>query len=175
MGGRSVAELGSTLTAPQRIGLGTVAFFIGELVAMPTFMLAVLIRFPQNWATLVHHTRLALLVMFTSAAFEVLVAAITWFVFGTLLLYWWLPAQMLRVPGLRYLVAIPLGLLSSGLLFFALLKIHRADPHTPLMHWALFWETFFFMAVATVVAMQRYPSLVRTAEQTVAAGGEFRF
>jgi hypothetical protein len=163
------------VTAPQRVGLGLLAFFYGELVAVPFFLLAVLLRFPSNWTALVHHTRFVLLYLATVAAFEGLTAAITWFVFGSAMVALWLPQRMRQQVGLVYAAALPLALLAPSLLALALIHIHAAQKQFPLMSTPLFVETFGFMLVSSAVALHRYLKMSSQAEELVAKGAKFEF
>lgn len=163
------------MTVPQRIGLGIVGLLYGEFVAAPLFALAVLLRFPGNFLALVHHARFTLFYLLTIAAFEALICAITWFVFGSLLVALWPVASMMRNRILVYLSAIPLGLLAPALLSAGLWRAHRQTAGLPLMNKVLFLETFGFMLVASVVALHGYLKMARQAEEVLAAGGEFRY
>jgi hypothetical protein len=165
----------SVLTAPQRIGLGMVALFYGELAAVPLYILAVMFRFPSNWWMLWHYTRFTLLRLLQSTAFEGLIATITWMVFGSLLVAAWQPANMRKHRWLAYLVAVPLAGLAPALLAIPLWRLHRQVPQVAIMDKALFIETFLFMLASSDMAIHRYMKFSAQAEKTVAAGGEFRF
>jgi hypothetical protein len=163
------------MNSQQRIGIGIIALFYGEMVAAPLFMLAVLLRFPGNFAMLAHQPRFTLLYLATVAAFEGLTAAITWLIFGSMLIVAWPPAKMRANRVAAYAAALPLALLAPALLAMLLLRIHALDPHVPAMQRALFWETFCFMLVSSLVAIYRYLKMSAQAEELVAAGGQFKY
>jgi hypothetical protein len=163
------------MNSQQRIGLGMVALFYGELVAAPLFMLIVLLRFPGNFSVLVHQPRFTLLYLITIAAFEGLTAAITWMIFGSLLVVAWQPSEMRVNRGAAYAACLPLALLAPGLLAALLWRLHALHSAIPHITRTLFLETFFFMLVSAVVAMYRYLKMSAQAETLLASGGEFRY
>jgi hypothetical protein len=163
------------MTAPQRVGLGLLAFFYGEAVAAPLFILAVLLRFPSNFQALVHHPRFTFMYLGTVTAFEGLTAAIAWIAFGSILVAFWAPERMRQEIGFYYATVLPLALLAPALLALALAQIHAAHPEMPRMSWPLFLETAGFMFVSSAVALNRYLKMSQQAEELLAKGGKFEF
>jgi hypothetical protein len=163
------------MNSQQRIGISIIALFYGELVAAPLFMLTVLLRFPGNFAMLAHQPRFTLLYLITVAAFEGLTSAITWLIFGSILVVVWEPAKMRANRAAAYAMALPLGLLAPGLLAALLWKLHALNPQMPQIQRALFWETFSFMLVSSLVAIYRYLKMSEQAEKLIASGGQFKY
>jgi len=163
------------MNSQQRIGLGIIALFYGELVAAPLFMLVVLLRFPGNFAMLVHHARFTLLSLITVAAFEGLTAAISWLIFGSMLVVAWAPSKMRAHRAAAYAMALPLAALAPALLALLLWRLHAANPRFPAMQRALFWETFCFMLVSSLVALYRYMKMSEQAEKLIASSGQFKY
>lgn len=159
----------------QRIGVGIIALFYGELVAAPLFMFAVLLRFPGNFSMLARNPRFTLLYLVTIAAFEGLTAAITWLIFGSILVVAWEPKSMRANRAAAYAMALPLALLAPGMLAALLWRLHALHPQMPPMQRALFIETFCFMLVSALVAIYRYMKMSEQAEKLLASGGEFRY
>jgi hypothetical protein len=163
------------MNSQQRIGLSVIALFYGELVAAPLFMLAVLLRFPGNFAMLARQPRFTLLYLITVAAFEGLTAAITWLIFGSIIVVALPPEKMRANRVATYALALPLAALAPTLLAMLLLEIHALDPHVPNMQRALFVETFCFMLVSSLVAIYRYLKMSAQAEELIASGGQFKY
>jgi hypothetical protein len=158
----------------QRMGLGLVALFYGELAAIPVGMLIVLLRFPSNWQALVKYPGFAISTLLTVSVFQGLIAAITWSIFGLAMLVLWPTESMRRHMRWTYATALPLGLLAPALLGTTLFFIHRKDPRTHLMDWPIFLETFSFMLVCSLGAIFWYFRLSEKAETLLAVKKELQ-
>lgn len=156
----------------QRMGLGLVALFYGELVAVPLFMLVVLLRFHSNWYMLANMPRFTIVYLFTVSTFEGLMAAITWCIFGSALVAFWPADSMRRSLALAYAAALPLAVLAPSVLGTLLALGHRQNAKVPLIGRVLFIETAGFMLVTSLVAINRYLKLERQAETVLASTGE---
>jgi hypothetical protein len=165
----------SELTGSQRVGLGIIAFFYGESVAAPLFILFVMFRFAGNWWMLLHHTKFTLVRLIQTTAFNGLICAITWFIFGSLLVWLWHPASMWSHRRWNYAAAVPLALLAPGVLAMLLWRLHHSAPQIAVMEFPLFAEMAGFMLISSLVALHKYPGMVRHAEEKLASGDEFRF
>jgi len=158
----------------QRIGLGLVALFYGELAAIPFGMLVVLLRFPSNWHALMKYPGFAISTLLTVAIFQGLVAAITWCVAGLPMLVLWPTESMRRHMRSAYAAALALALLAPAMLSPALYFIHRKDPRTPLMSWPIFLQTSSFTLVCSAAAIFWNFRLNEKAEMLLEAKEELR-
>jgi hypothetical protein len=156
----------------QRTGVGVIAIFYGEVVAAPLLMLAILLRFHSNWYMLVRVPGATISLLLTVSVLEALVTTIAWFIFGLPLVAFWPLESMRRHLGYAYAAALPLGLVAPALLAGALFYGHHHDPRLPLMGRALFLETFGFMLVSSLVAINRYLKLAAQAEALIEAEAE---
>jgi hypothetical protein len=155
------------MTRAQRLGLGMVALFYGLMGASILLAIAILARNYRELPFVFHHFAYTMQVIITSSSVEALVAGITWFVFASGPIVLIEPQTIRSHRWQSLLVALPLALCAPVTFALLLLYAHHKTPTVPTIHTTIALVTFFYMGVASLIAIYQYMQLTLQAERNI--------